>query len=292
MIFYKIELLTVPKFLFCCSVCVNNYKNVFENKKSYLEMCVVEKGRILYENNDGTKETIMPGSFNSINSDTDCRTSAVCGEEQCHTTVGVSVEYNITKYNTSEKTDIYKLKQELENERVFLLPYHLQPDDKTYKSIISRIKKIIIYYNSYKQSDKMRGLADWYNLCAEVTDMVLSELDNFSFAFPPSAHMYAGKVQEYIFAHSKDKISAAEIAESIGISEGYMQRLFKGITGKSIVEFTNEYRIKTLTEILKAHPVSLGEAAGQVGIDDPAYMSRLFKKVMGISFTEYMKFNR
>ena len=38
--------------------------------------------------------------------------------------------------------------------------------------------------------------------------------------------------------------------------------------------------------------LSLKDAAYNVGIEDPAYMSRLFKKVTGLSFREYFREKR
>ena len=35
--------------------------------------------------------------------------------------------------------------------------------------------------------------------------------------------------------------------------------------------------------------LSLKEAAYNVGIDDPAYMSRLFKKIIGLSVRDYFR---
>ena len=38
--------------------------------------------------------------------------------------------------------------------------------------------------------------------------------------------------------------------------------------------------------------ISLKEAAHSVGIEDPAYMSRMFKKITGLSYREYFKNKR
>ena len=287
MIFYKIELKTVPKFLFCCSVSVNNYKNSFENRQNYIEICIVEKGSIVYEENSGKKEIVMPNTLTTVTSGTNCTTSAYKGEVQCHTTVGVNALYKLTKYDSSS-ADISRLKDDLKNEGTFLLPYHSELDEKEYKSMLGLLKKLIAYCNSYKPSDKIMAISAWYKLCAGCTDTVLKRMDNSYPSYPPSAHIYTQKIQDYIFQNYKEKISVSDISAKLGISEGYMQRLFKGITGKSIIEFANEYKIKSAIEILKIQPARLSELAEQVGVDDPSYMSRLFKKVMGISFEEYI----
>ena len=59
------------------------------------------------------------------------------------------------------------------------------------------------------------------------------------------------------------------------------------MTGKSIVEYANRYKVKTASELMTVKNMKLKDISSYVGIDDPAYMSRIFKKIMGVSFSEY-----
>lgn len=97
--------------------------------------------------------------------------------------------------------------------------------------------------------------------------------------------MYAECIRKYISEHLSERIAIPELADKMGISEGYMQNLFKNATGKSIIEFANEYKIRTAAEMATVYGMKLKDIAYQLGFDDPAYMSRLFKKIMGISFS-------
>lgn len=285
MCFYKIELETVPRFLFCCSVSVSEYKNEFKNRKNYIEICVMESGRILCEEYGGKKHILMPHALHVMTSDTAYRTSAYKGEIQCHTTVGVDVGYRLTRYENTY--DLGELKRELVKENTFLLPPDLKLGGGEYNPLLSRIKKIAVYYNSIYPSDKLRAAADWYALCAEVSDIVINELDNSK--LPPGQKMYAERIRKYISEHLSERIAIPELADKMGISEGYMQNLFKNATGKSIIEFANEYKIRTAAEMATVYGMKLKDIAYQLGFNDPAYMSRLFKKIMGISFSELAK---
>lgn len=286
MIFYKIELLGIPEFIFCCSVSVKNYSNQFIHRKNFIEISIVESGRVLFEE-DGRREVVQPETLTVFSEDTNCKTSAYNNETQSHSTVGVNVPYRFTRYNSDDCIDIKKLKEELSGGNTFLLPKRLKMSSADSRTAAARIKKITALYNSYRQSDKIRAKAGWYTLCAFVSDIVLSELDNSYIFLSPSAHIYTKKAQDYIFEHYRESFSVSDIAERLGISEGYMQRIFKSVTGKSIITFTNEYRVKTAAEIIKIRPMKLSEIAYQVGIEDTAYMSRIFKKYMGMSYSEY-----
>lgn len=117
--------------------------------------------------------------------------------------------------------------------------------------------------------------------------MTVSKLDNSELS--PSAKLYADRVIKYISGHLSERISIKAMALEMGISEGYMQNVFKSVTGKSIIAYANEYKIKTAAEMLKVQNMKLSDISGCVGIDDVAYMSRLFKSIMGVSFQEYKK---
>ena len=60
------------------------------------------------------------------------------------------------------------------------------------------------------------------------------------------------------------------------------------IMGTGIVNYINRQRIITLIELVENKNLSLHDASLSVGIEDPAYASRLFKKVTGLSCREYM----
>ena len=63
--------------------------------------------------------------------------------------------------------------------------------------------------------------------------------------------------------------------------------IFKKTTGVSVLHYINQYRVNIVKQYVERYKLPLYEAAFQVGIDDPAYMSRLFKKITGTSYREY-----
>lgn len=277
---YKIELQSVPRFLFCCSVTVDNYKNEFRNRANFLEISLVENGRIkAYEN--GEKYIIEPHTLNIITSDRNCVFSAEKNEIQRHSTVGVGAEYKITRCTLEEA------KKSGIEENVLFLKHLTKLDNTRYDSILMKIKKVAALYNSFGRTNKLSAVAAWYDLCAEVSAITLFEAEDCNCS--PSARLYAQQVWKYISEHLSERISVIDMAESLEISEGYMQNMFKKVTGKSIIEYANEYKIKTAAEMMKAYNMKLKDIAPRIGIEDAAYMSRLFKKVMGISFEEYRK---
>jgi transcriptional regulator GlxA family with amidase domain len=78
-----------------------------------------------------------------------------------------------------------------------------------------------------------------------------------------------------------------EIAAAIGVSEDYLSRIFRQELDISPWEYLNRYRILQAIERLRRTDDSVATVGRQVGFKDPAYFSRVFHKVTGLSPTEY-----
>ena len=99
---------------------------------------------------------------------------------------------------------------------------------------------------------------------------------------------YTQEAVNYITAHYPDPdISVSTIAQSLGISEGHLSHTFKKETGSTILNYLTRYRIHKSMELLKDCRVRVYEVAEQVGYRDIAYFSTTFKKITGVSPSEY-----
>jgi len=67
---------------------------------------------------------------------------------------------------------------------------------------------------------------------------------------------------------------------------------FKAITGLTVVDFINTYRIGKARYYILFSDKSLSEIAELSGFYDKAHLSRTFKKLYGISTTEFRKENQ
>lgn len=98
------------------------------------------------------------------------------------------------------------------------------------------------------------------------------------------------QVLSYIqeFYDSKD-LSLEVIAEHCHISPSYLSRIFKQKKGYSITDQVNKTRIEEATHILQKSELTLADVAKKVGFSDRSYFSKVFKKIMGLSPSEYRK---
>ena len=85
----------------------------------------------------------------------------------------------------------------------------------------------------------------------------------------------------------REHLSLDELGGAAGLSAPYLSRLFTKQVGKTVSEYINEVRITKSLESLKNPDVTIAEAAVASGFEDQSYYTRAFKKVKGITPTEW-----
>jgi transcriptional regulator GlxA family with amidase domain len=78
-----------------------------------------------------------------------------------------------------------------------------------------------------------------------------------------------------------------EIAEAVGVSGSYLNRLFKQELGLSPWDYLNRFRVGQAKELFRQTHGSVKSISGQVGFKDPKYFSRVFRKLTGLSPSEF-----
>jgi YesN/AraC family two-component response regulator len=93
---------------------------------------------------------------------------------------------------------------------------------------------------------------------------------------------------EYIESHYQDSdISVGRIAGTIGLSEGHLSRLFKTEMDTGLNTYLTRYRIRQAMRELNDVQIKVYEVAESVGYQDIAYFSNTFKKLVGVTPSDY-----
>jgi AraC-like DNA-binding protein len=91
----------------------------------------------------------------------------------------------------------------------------------------------------------------------------------------------------YLNDHLEESIRLPELAKHTGLSKQHLILLFNEETGFPPIEYFLRMKIQKATQMLSLTDLSVKEIALKVGIPDPYYFSRLFKKITGSPPTAY-----
>lgn len=95
--------------------------------------------------------------------------------------------------------------------------------------------------------------------------------------------------KEYLEKHYTEDISLENVAAQVNISPQYFSKLIKKTTGFNFIDWLSMLRVKKAKELLTNSNLTVKEVCFMVGYKDPNYFSRIFKKRIGITPSEYIK---
>ena len=90
---------------------------------------------------------------------------------------------------------------------------------------------------------------------------------------------------EAVYADTEYNVE--KLSETLGLSRGHLHRKIKELTGTAPVEFLRTYRLNKATQLLRQNAYTVSEVAYRTGFSSPAYFSKCFKAVYGVTPTEY-----
>ncbi|MBQ4899109.1 response regulator [Paenibacillus sp. Marseille-P2973] len=135
----------------------------------------------------------------------------------------------------------------------------------------------------------IESIRNWGEACHYLTRLVEQFWHWRSHSSDRYAHLLL-RVKEYITSnYDKDHISLQDAAESINMSPSHLSKIFSQETGQTFIEFLTQTRINKAMELLQSTQAKTYEIAFQVGYSDPHYFSNLFKRVTGMTTTEFRK---
>ena len=97
------------------------------------------------------------------------------------------------------------------------------------------------------------------------------------------------KTREFIRANYKKKIKLADISKAIYLSSFYLSHVFKKETGSTLLEYLTMVRIEESKRLLENTKWTATRIAFEAGFPDQSYFSKVFKKIEGISPSDYRK---
>ncbi|SFF05046.1 Two-component response regulator, YesN/AraC family, consists of REC and AraC-type DNA-binding domains [Paenibacillus algorifonticola] len=118
-------------------------------------------------------------------------------------------------------------------------------------------------------------------LIKEISDEILGSLGKGTQLSTSTLRQEIRLALAYLDKHFADRVSISDVASYVALSEPYLCQLFKAETGSSILTRLNEIRMNRAYEMLLSGKYLVKQVAIEVGIPDPFYFNRLFRKRFG-----------
>lgn len=119
----------------------------------------------------------------------------------------------------------------------------------------------------------------------------LSKKENQHLAMPKSEKvLHVEKIAHFIQTHFKKSISLEDISSELNLSKFYLSRIFKEVTGTTVMNYVMTCRLNQVKFDLEMYPDrTLVEIATESGFESQAHFSRFFKQRVGMTPSVYRR---
>jgi AraC family transcriptional regulator len=98
-------------------------------------------------------------------------------------------------------------------------------------------------------------------------------------------------VKEFVDAQISNDITISDLAAVAGLSQFHFIRAFKDSVGRSPYQYVLSERISVAKEMLSKSDLSIADVALAVGFSDASQLNRVFRKLIGVTPTAFLREN-
>lgn len=157
-------------------------------------------------------------------------------------------------------------------------------NQKRYQNLVQEVFSIAAsesYVRDMKIAEKLTGL-----LAYLMEDAWSSEKAEIHLA---PKRQSTKEIKEYIDIHYTDKLTLGFLANKFFMNKEYLAHVFKEEYGFTVNGYISHVRVTKAKNLLRFSGETIEQISAEVGIDDPNYFSRTFKRVEGVSPSRYRK---
>ena len=190
----------------------------------------------------------------------------------------MTVHFSFAKVTFNDNSWI--VKNEAEN-----LPLQPLQELKDYSQIGEIFKKLTKYWYDKLPNYEFVTKNLLEQLIFQIYEDMREQKHNYN------ANLIVEKVIKYMNQNISRKVTVTELSDLVKLSPTYLSETFKAETGYSIIKFFNKMKIDKAKEIIIEGDKKVKEVATLMGFSDEFYFSKIFKKVEGISPSQFYSRN-
>lgn len=151
--------------------------------------------------------------------------------------------------------------------------------------VFSCIQQMIIYRQLTLPNELRResALLQIFSVLMEEYKGTLPKDERYDYPY----QIYAKQAVDYIQRNYKGNIKINDLASYIGVDRSYLTNIFKSVMKMSPQEYLIKYRMELAKDMLKNSDKKICDIAESIGYYDQLSFSKMFKKMEGVSPTEY-----
>lgn len=155
-------------------------------------------------------------------------------------------------------------------------PWSFIVDDGSFFHILRVVHDILDEWDSGYYTDKVSAERD-LELSLALLERKIALQQNRHPVPDDFASQYVAKAKEFIRAHYSDDLMIADISGHVGVATAYLQRLFKQVSGMTIMEYINDMRFKRSKYLLTHTKLSIADVSENAGFGSRQRLSQIFR---------------
>ena len=241
------------------------YESVLKHSHSFVELVYIENGEGTQKLGTGQKMSLKKGDVFIIVDDTEHSIRPTCEES----------EFRIV--------NVFFERDEIDVD--YTLLKCIEPKNfPAQHPIVKYVNECINEYETKTEGYAMRMKGWIYLILAEYISF---NQDKRCDRGRPIGADYVREATRYIHENYNKKLTLPMIAEKVGVTSGYLQRLFRENCNTSVVEYLLRYRMENACRILVETNLSIQEISVMIGFSDVKNFYYRFKRIFGVTPTQY-----
>lgn len=180
----------------------------------------------------------------------------------------------------------YNLDENDPTDPITYLPKHFHLSGGEFKS---QLHAAVECYDSREEHYKRRASTQIHSFLLQVAHDHLLAQNSAQGRKMRKSDAVAEQLLRFLNQNYSKRLTSREIEEMFEVNFDYINRVFSHMTGSPIFTYINILRIYNAKQLIATTDLPFSEIAYLVGIEDRYYFSKLFRKMTGVSPTEYYK---
>ena len=241
------------------------YESVLQHSHSFVELVYIENGEGTQKLDTGQKMTLQKGDVFIIADDTQHSIRPNCEESEFRI-----VNLLFEKEAIDVDYDLFKM---------------IQPKNfPNNHPIVQYIYNCLDDYEKKSGAYELRMKGWMYLILSEYLNFDANKRGKKKHAIGAD---YVREARRFIHENYDQKLTLSIIAEKVGVTSGYLQRLFRENCKTSVIEYLLRYRVENACKMLVETDASIQEISVTIGFSDVKNFYYRFKRIFGVTPSQY-----